>query len=40
MDEPFVVDGEQLMFPGDTSMGATARNIVNCRCTCIFRNKE
>ncbi|MBA4543985.1 hypothetical protein H1164_13935 [Thermoactinomyces daqus] len=32
LDEPFVVNGEKLMFPGDTSLGATADNIVNCRC--------
>lgn len=31
-DQPFSVWGEQLMFPGDTSKHATARNIVNCRC--------
>lgn len=30
---PFIVDGQKLMFPGDTSMGATGRNIYNCRCT-------
>ncbi|MBH8599081.1 MULTISPECIES: phage minor head protein [unclassified Thermoactinomyces] len=32
LDEPFEVNGEKLMFPGDTSLGATADNIVNCRC--------
>jgi hypothetical protein len=36
-DEPFYVangDGqlEMLMFPGDTSLGASASNIINCRC--------
>lgn len=36
-DEPFHVmnaDGqaEMLMFPGDTSLGASASNIINCRC--------
>lgn len=30
--EPFIVGGERLMFPGDTSMGASAENIINCRC--------
>lgn len=32
LSSPFLVDGEQLMFPGDTSMGASAENVVNCRC--------
>ncbi len=30
--KPFVVGGEQMLFPGDMSLGATARNIANCRC--------
>lgn len=29
---PFVVGGQQLMFPGDTSLGATIDNVINCRC--------
>lgn len=32
IDEPFVVDGEELMYPGDTSLGASAGNVINCRC--------
>lgn len=36
-DEPFIVDGEKLMFPGDISMGASAGNVINCRCTIINR---
>lgn len=32
-DMPFEVGGEHLMFPGDTSMGASGWNIYNCRCT-------
>lgn len=31
-DDPFLVDGEQLMYPGDTSLGASLENIINCRC--------
>lgn len=30
--EPFIVGGEELMFPGDSSMGASGWNIYNCRC--------
>lgn len=32
-DEPFIVGGEELMFPGDKSMGASGWNLYNCRCT-------
>jgi hypothetical protein len=31
--EPFDVDGEKMMFPGDTSLGASGWNIYNCRCS-------
>lgn len=33
---PFFVGGEQLMFPGDQSLGASMRNIANCRCSAIY----
>lgn len=36
VDEPFEVGGEHLMFPGDFSMGASAWNTVNCRCTVVY----
>jgi hypothetical protein len=32
INEPFVVMGEQLMFPGDSSLGATPENVINCQC--------
>lgn len=32
MNEPFEVGGEQLDYPGDGSLGASAGNIINCRC--------
>jgi hypothetical protein len=32
-DEPFVVGGEELMFPGDASLGASGWNLYNCRCS-------
>lgn len=30
--EPYVVGGELLMFPGDSSLGASIWNTINCRC--------
>jgi len=30
LDDPFIVDGEELMYPGD--MSGSAANVVNCRC--------
>lgn len=33
MDDPYEVDGEALMFPGDDSLGASAGNTIQCRCT-------
>lgn len=35
VSEPFVVGGERLMFPGDSSLGAGPGNVINCRCTSI-----
>lgn len=37
-NELFYVGGEYLKYPGDTSMGATAGNVVNCYC-CVRYNK-
>ena len=33
IDKPFIVDGEELMYPGDES--GSAANVINCRCTMI-----
>ena len=34
VNEPFVISGEELMYPGDPS--ASAGNIVNCRCAMVY----
>lgn len=36
LEQSFVVNGERLMYPTDTSLGATLGNIINCRCTVIY----
>lgn len=38
--EPFTVGGELLMRPGDTSMGASAGNIINCRCSAVYSQEQ
>jgi SPP1 gp7 family putative phage head morphogenesis protein len=35
IDQPFVVDGEALAYPGDPS--GSAANIINCRCLQVAR---
>ncbi len=40
MDSAFQVDGEELLFPGDTSLGATGMNIFNCRCTVVYQTAD
>lgn len=37
--EPFVLQGGQLMYPHDDSLGAAAAEIINCACACIRRPK-
>src|SRR6266487_857929 len=37
MDEPFKVGGSQLMYPGDSSLGAPADEVIQCRCTQYYR---
>jgi hypothetical protein len=34
--QSFLVAGESLRFPGDSSLGASAGNVINCRCTAIY----
>ncbi len=38
LDEPFVVGGEQLMYPGDPA--GSAGNIINCRCAPIYESVQ
>lgn len=33
---PFEVMGELLMHPGDTSLGASLKNVANCRCSSLY----
>jgi hypothetical protein len=37
-DEPFVLpSGEMMMYPHDSSLGASAGEIINCACDVIRR---
>lgn len=36
-NEPFLVNGERLRWPGDTSLGASGSNIIGCRCTAEYK---
>ena len=35
LGQPFSVGGDLLLFPGDSSQGASAANVVNCRCVSV-----
>ena len=39
-NEPFIVGGEQMMYPRDGSLGAGAGNIINCACSHIAIPKD
>jgi len=36
INDPFNVDSELLMEPGDPSLGASAGNLINCRCSALY----
>ncbi|CAB4184545.1 COG4695 Phage-related protein [uncultured Caudovirales phage] len=40
LKEAFSVAGSRLMFPGDSSMGAAAAQVINCRCTQTYEVVE
>lgn len=35
-EAPFLVQNERLRYPGDTSLGASLGNTINCRCSAIY----
>ena len=35
-DQPFTVGGALLMFPGDSSLGAPGKEVIQCRCTSLY----
>lgn len=34
--QPFIVQGQRLKVPGDTSLGASLDNVINCRCAASY----
>lgn len=40
IDQPYVVGGSKLMFPGDPSLGAPAEETINCRCSETYEAQE
>lgn len=37
INDPFLVGGELLMYPKDTSLGASMANVINCRCKSVYQ---
>lgn len=40
IDQPYEVMGQKLMFPGDSSMGASSDNTIQCRCSEVYKVKR
>lgn len=40
LSEVFIVNGEQMKRPGDSSLGASASNVINCRCSLLYIPSE
>lgn len=40
LDVPFIVGGDELNYPGDSSMGAKMDNCIQCRCAITFKRKQ
>ena len=40
LNTPFTVGGQLLRFPGDTSLGATVSNVINCRCSSVVSREN
>lgn len=38
--EPFIVNGEKLRYPGDSTLGASLGNIIRCRCTALYEAED
>jgi len=36
INKPFIVNGQQMMYPSDNSRGATVENTINCRCASFY----
>ena len=34
-DKPYIVGSSYLMFPGDTTLGALAKEVINCKCITV-----
>lgn len=40
LNAPFIVGGQQMRYPGDTSLGASLKNVINCRCSSIVDEQD